>query len=126
MDLSEGWGLQKERKVVPFDSTVVARLTELYDEGERTKKKLNQHQAERIIRMERNVDGSRRFAEDKILNANQIRGLFGRLTQKRAQKIKDPAVEDPLINEGDDIDEDYDNQPDAFEALYNDIRPHIE
>ena len=79
-----GWALKTSRKSTRHDPKVKAFVEDLYDLGEKTKKKVTAEEAVRLIKTATDREGSRRFKKEHWLTAKQVKNLYGRITAKRA------------------------------------------
>ena len=64
------------------------RLTQIYEEGERTRTKMSPQQAVQQLKDSRNIDGTRTFAPEIIPNWRYVAGFFGRMANKKRKNKK--------------------------------------
>ena len=93
-NVSEGWALKKGRKSVRFSDRVKAFLKQLYDIGEKNKKKVNPADAVKQLKQARNNDGTKMFGPEEYLQTSQIASFFSRLSVRTQKKIDATNIDD--------------------------------
>ena len=90
-NVSEGWALKKVSQV--FDR-VKAFLKELYDIGEKNKKKVNPADAVKQLKQARNNDGTKMFGPEEYLRTSQIASFFFQTVSPNTEKIDTTNIDD--------------------------------
>ena len=77
------WALRKCRKVAQFSDKQVEFLVEVFNEGERTNRKMGPLTVADMMRTAKNEDGQKRFSTSEYLRREQIASYFSRLAASR-------------------------------------------
>ena len=87
---NHGYALKKPRKNTRFSNRVRDYLSNLFDEGETSGKKVSPYTVSKQMRNERDENGDRLFRPFEWLTHQQVRGFFASLALKR-QKASQSA-----------------------------------
>ncbi|CAG2244350.1 unnamed protein product [Mytilus edulis] len=78
-DQNVGWALKKDRKVTRFSTRVKSYLSDVFQAGNISGKKVNSSDISKLMKCSRNEDGERRFCREECLTTSQINSYFSRL-----------------------------------------------
>jgi hypothetical protein len=81
-----GWARKTRRKVKQLTPQQKDWLTDIYDAGEKSKRKANPEQVVKLMRKAEKHNGGKTFSPDEYLRKEQICSFFSRLTAIRRKK----------------------------------------
>ncbi|XP_031573714.1 uncharacterized protein LOC116307565 [Actinia tenebrosa] len=95
--LPTGWALKSAKKKKRFTSKQTAFLTEQFQIGGVSGRKVDPQEVSKAMAVTRRTDGARLFPPDEVLTKQQISGFFSRLSAKKRLNC-------PVVMENDDED----------------------
>ena len=116
--MSEGWAIKLRKSTTKFTTKQKEYLTNIFDNGIKSNKKLDERVVEKMMQNERKNEVFL-FKPAEFLSASQIKSFFSRLAATREKMGTSSVVE---INEDPDEELPVDDNDNPADVLFNDIK----
>ena len=97
--LTEGWGLRPAKKAYRFSEKQKAYLTDKFNIGQSTRRKVDASLVARDTRSSHSSNGERLFKSTELLTSQQISSYFSRLsatTRRQTHEVDLAAIEEEI------------------------------